>query len=202
MRIMVLYYSMTGNMYKLAKAVSEGAGEVEAAEVLLRTVPELIPEDKWNDSIRKAKELQKDVPIATLEELASIDGLVFGTPTRFGNMVSQLKNFIDQTGRIWVEGKLIGKPLGVFTGSAMQHGGQETTIISSMIPFIHHGMIYVGVPTSERDLAAVDEVQGGSFYGASAVVGPMAQDSPKDSDLRIAKALGKRVAEIARKLKK
>lgn len=199
---MVLYYSMTGNIYKLAKAVAEGAAEVDGAEVLVRTVPELIPEEKWNDAIRSVKKDQANIPIATLDELAEVDALIVGTPTRFGNMASQLKNFIDQTGGIWFHGKLIGKPFGIFTGSNMQHGGQETTIISSLIPFIHHGMIFVGVPFSVKELSRVDEVAGGSFYGASVVVGPESKSRPKDSDLAVAKALGKRVAEIGKKLKK
>ena len=201
MKIMVLYYSMTGNMFELAKAVAEGASEIEGAEVLLRTVPELIPEEMWNDATKAAKEKQKDVPVVSVEELEEIDGLIVGTPTRFGNMASQMKNFIDQTGGIWQKGSLIGKPFGIFTGSATQHGGQESTILASLIPFVHHGMIYVGVPYSVQELFSLDEVSGGSPYGASVVAGPTAQREARPSDLAIAKALGRRVTAIADKLK-
>lgn len=201
MKILVLYYSMTGNIFKLAQAVADGAGEVEGAEILIRTVPELMPEENWNEATRTAKEAQKDIPVCTMEELADCDGLIVGTPTRFGNMTSQMKNFIDQTGKLWQEGRMIGKPFGIFTGSATQHGGQETTIISSLIPFIHHGMIYVGVPYSVQELFGTEEVNGGSPYGASVVVGPTGDLGLKANDIAIAKALGKRIAEVAGKLK-
>ena len=169
--------------------------------MILRKVPELIPEDKWNEAMKSAARKQANVPVVTLDELAEVDALLIGTPTRFGNMASQVKNFLDQTGAIWQQGKLIGKPFGVFTGSATQHGGQETTIISTLIPLIHHGMIYVGVPYSVPELFGTEQVKGGSPYGASVVVGPTAEEMPKESDITIAKALGKRVAGIAKKLK-
>ena len=200
MKLMVLHYSMTGNIFKLAKSVAEGASGVNGVEVLLRRVPELIPEDKFNDAMKAARDSQSDVPVATMEELENVDGLVIGTPTRFGNMAAQMKNFIDQTGGLWQKGSLIGKPFGVFTGSATQHGGQESTILSAMIPFIHQGMIFVGLPYSNKELFGTEKVRGGSPYGASVVVGPGGDEGPKAEDKKLAAALGKRVAEIAKKL--
>jgi len=141
MKLMVLYYSMTGNVFELAKAAAEGAGEVENVEVLLRRVPELIPEEKFNDAMKAAGKAQADVPVATVDELEEIDGLLVGTPTRFGNMSAQMKNFVDQTGGLWQKSSLSGKPFGFFTASATQHGGQESTILTGLVPFIHHGMI-------------------------------------------------------------
>jgi NAD(P)H dehydrogenase (quinone) len=201
MKVMVLYYSMTGNIYELAKSVAEGAAEIDGVEVLLRRVPELIPEDKFNEAMKKARAAQSGVPLVTIDELEHIDGLVIGTPTRFGNMTAQMKNFIDQTGGIWQKGSLSGKPFGVFTGSATQHGGQESTILTSMVPLLHHGMIFVGLPVSNPELFGTEEVRGGSFYGASVVVGPKGDQGPKEKDKKLARALGKRVAEIAKKLR-
>jgi NAD(P)H dehydrogenase (quinone) len=192
---------MTGNIYKLAKSVAEGASKVEGAEVLLRRVPELIPEDKFNAAMKKARDEQAGVPVVKLEELEGIDALLIGTPTRFGNMTAQMMNFINQTGGIWQKGALVGKPFGIFTGSAMQHGGQESTILTSMVPFLHHGMIFVGLPITSSELFGTDEVHGGSFYGASVVVGPMANEGPKEKDKKLAFALGRRVAEVAKKLR-
>lgn len=200
MKIMVLYYSMTGNTFEMAKAVAAGAGELAGAEVLLRRVPELIPEENFNDAMRASREAQSDIPEATLDELSEVDGLVVGSPTRFGNVTAQLKNFIDQTGGLWAKGALIGKPFGFFTGSATQHGGQESTILTGMVPFIHHGMIFVGIPYSNPELTGIEKVHGGSPYGASSVVGPRADRHPLDEDLNLARVLGKRVAEVATKL--
>ncbi|MCS6860291.1 MAG: NAD(P)H:quinone oxidoreductase, partial [Abditibacteriales bacterium] len=147
-RILVLYYSMYGNVFRMASAVAEGAKEVEGAEVDIKTVPELIPDHvvQSNPAMKAAKELQKDVPIATPEELANYDAILVGTPTRFGNMCAQMRNFWDQTSRLWMSGALIGKPAGVFCSTGSLHGGQETTLISTMLTLFHHGMILVGVP--------------------------------------------------------
>ncbi|HUX06935.1 MAG TPA: NAD(P)H:quinone oxidoreductase [Acidobacteriota bacterium] len=200
MKIMVLYYSMTGNIFELAKSVAEGAAGVEGVDVLLRRVPELIPEEKFNDAMKTARDAQSNVPVVTIEELEDVDGLLIGTPTRFGNMAAQMKNFIDQTGGLWQKGSLIGKPFGVFTGSATQHGGQESTILTSIIPFIHQGMVYVGLPYSNQELFGTEKVRGGSPYGASVVVGARGNEGPKAEDKKLAAALGERVAEIAKKL--
>jgi len=199
-KILVVFYSMTGNTAKLAKAVVDGAKKA-GANARLRQVSELIPEDKFNDVMKKVKESLKDVPIAANEDLEWADGIAFGTPTRFGNMSSQLKQFIDQTGGLWMNGALINKVATVFTSVSTQHGGHETTIISSIIPLMHHGMVIIGVPYSEQRLMLM-ELGGGSPYGASSVSGPGANIKPTKNDLEIAKTQGKRLAEIAKKLKK
>ena len=200
MKILVAYYSMYGNTFQLAQAVAEGAKSVDGAEIILKQVPELIPQSVIDSSegMKAAKEMQKDVPIAEVENLVEADGIIFGSPTRFGNMCSQMKNFIDQTGGIWFEGKLIGKPASLFTCTATPHGGQESTLLSMMIPLIHHGMLIVGVSPDVQELFTT--TGGGSFYGASAVVGPEGDQPPTETDLKIARELGKRVAEITKKL--
>ncbi len=198
--ILVVFYSMTGNLAKLAKAVAEGAGSAGDTEVRIRQVDELIPKDKWNDVMKKVKEELKDIPIATMDDLEWANGIAFGTPTRYGNMSAQMKNYIDKTGGLWQKGALENKVAGVFTSTSTQHGGQETTIITSMVPLFHLGMILVGVPYSEQRLFSMDPVSGGSPYGASSVSGPMANRDPTDNDLEIAKTLGKRIAGIAKKV--
>ena len=200
LKIMVLYYSMFGNNFLMAKEVCKGIEEANGLPVL-RTVPELLPEGIINgdERIKKAKEMQKDVKIAKLEELEDIDGLIVGSPTRFGNMCAQMRNFLDQTGPLWAKGALIDKPAGFFTSSASIHGGQETTLISMMFTFLHHGAIIVGIPYSVQEL--IESKSGGTPYGASAVVGVKADNPPNEVDLKIAKALGKRVTEIAYKQK-
>lgn len=198
--ILVVFYSMTGNVSKLARAVADGADSVSDTEVKLRQVDELIPEDKFNDVMKKVKEELKDIPIATMEDLEWADGIAFGTPTRYGNMVSQMKNFIDRTGNLWQNGALIDKVAGVFTSTSSQHGGQETTILTTMVTLFHHGMIVIGVPYSEERLFSMDGVSGGSPYGASSVSGPNADRSPTEIDIGIAKTLGKRIAETAKKI--
>lgn len=200
-KILVIFYSMTGNTAKLAKAVANGA-EKAGAEVKLKQVQELIPEEKFNDVMKKVKEELKDIPIATNDDLVWADGIAFGTPTRFGNMSSQLKQFIDQTGNLWMKGALINKVATVFTSASTQHGGQETTIITSIVPLLHQGMIIIGVPYSEQRLMQMEEIGGGSPYGASSVSSPNADRVPTENDLEIAKTQGKRLAEIAKKLNK
>ena len=200
-RIMVLYYSMFGNNYLMAKAVVEGIQE-KGAEAILRTVPELLPQSviDGNEKIKKAKAMQKDVPLAKLEELENIDGIILGSPTRFGNMCAQLRNFLDQTGSLWAKGVLIDKPAGVFCATGSLHGGQETTLISMMFTLLHHGAIIVGVPYSIKELG--ETKSGGTPYGPTAVVGPLADQPPTETDLKIAQELGKRVTEIAKGLMK
>lgn len=198
--ILVVFYSMTGNVAKLAEAVAEGARSAGNTEVRMRQVEELIPEEKWNDVMKKVKEELKDIPTATMEDLEWADGIAFGTPTRYGNMSAQMKEYIDMTGGLWLKGALINKVAGIFTSTSTQHGGQETTIITSMVPMLHLGMIIVGIPYSEQRLFAMDTVSGGSPYGASSVSGPMADRAPTENDLEIAKTLGRRIAEISRKI--
>lgn len=198
-KVMVLYYSLYGNNFKMAKAVCKGIEE-EKAEAVLRTVPELMPQEliDKDPNIKKSKELQKDVPIANVKELENIDGLILGSPTRFGNMCSQMRNFLDRTGSLWAKGSLIDKPAGVFSSSASVHGGQETTLISMMFTLFHHGAIVLGVPYSVKELDT--STKGGTPYGPTAVVGQNSDEPPTESDLIIAKALGKRIATTAKKL--
>jgi len=198
-KIMVLYYSMFGNNYIIAKAVVEGIKEA-SGQPILRTVPELLPRETIDKDprIKRAKEMQKDVQIAKVEELEKIDGIILGSPTRFGNMCAQLRNFLDQTGGIWAKGSLIDKPAGVFCSTASLHGGQETTLISMMLTLLHHGAIVMGVPYSVKELA--ETTRGGTPYGPTAVVGTMGDETPTETDLKIAKELGSRIARIASKI--
>lgn len=198
-KIMVLYYSMFGNNFLLAKAVCQGI-EDAGGESILRTVPELLPQQiiESNDKIKKAKAMQKDISLVKLEELEKIDGIILGSPTRFGNMCAQLRNFLDQTGSLWAKGALIGKPAGVFCCTASLHGGQETTLISMMFTLLHHGAIIIGVPYSVKELA--ETKGGGTPYGPTAVVGERGDQPPTETDLKIAQELGKRVTEAAKKL--
>jgi len=199
--VLVVFYSMYGNVAKLAKAVAEGAEQVENVEVRIRQVQELVPKEiiEKNPRMKKVKEELRDIPFATMDDLTWADGIAFGSPTRYGNMTAQLKQFIDQTGGLWAQGKLINKVAGFFTSTGTPHGGQETTIISMMVPMIHHGMIIIGVPYSEPRISAM-ELGGGSPYGASSISGPNAERPPTPNDLEVAKTLGKRIAEIAKRV--
>jgi len=199
--VLIVFYSMYGNVAKLARAVAKGAEQVENVEVKIRQVPELVPKERIEKSprMKKVKKELNDIPIATMDDLVWADGIAFGSPTRYGNMAAQLKQFIDQTGGLWAQGKLINKVAGFFTSTSTPHGGQETTLITMMVPMFHHGMIIVGVPYSEPGISAM-ELGGGSPYGASSISGPNADRSPTPNDLKIAKTLGKRIAEIAKKV--
>lgn len=200
MKILVLYYSMFGNTFELAKAVTDGAKSVDGAQVDLKQFPDLLPPEviENNDRIKESKEKQKDIPIASPMELGDYDAIIWGTPTRYGNMSAQMKNFIDQTGPLWSQGKLEGKVTGVFTSTSSLHGGQETTILTSMVPLIHFGMIIVGVPYSVPELATTNA--GGTPYGPSHVAGGNSDNPLTQDEARIGFALGKRVAEVTKKL--
>ena len=201
-KVQVGFNSMYGHIYRMAEAVAEGARSVQGVEVSLAQVPELMPPDALETSgAAQARKAFGHVPLATVERLAEADAIIFGTPTRFGNMAAQMKNFLDQTGGLWFNGSLIGKVGSVFTSTATQHGGQETTITSFWNVLIHHGMVLVGVPYSEKGLMATDAMSGGSPYGASTITTPEGTRMPSENELVIAKAQGKRVAEIAKKLK-
>src|SRR5574340_680161 len=196
-KVLVLYYSMYGHIETMAKAVAEGARSVAGTEVTIKRVPELMPED----AARKAGvKLNQEAPIATVDELANYDAIIFGTPTRFGNMAAQMRNFLDQTGGLWLKGALIGKVGSVFVSTASQHGGQETTITSFHSTLLHHGMIIVGVPYSEQRLLTMTEITGGTPYGASTLAGADGSRQPTENELAIAHFQGKHVAQIARKL--
>lgn len=199
-KILVLFYSMYGHTFAMAKTVAEGVLEA-GGEPIVKQVAELIPKDFWDDGIRKAKETMKEIPVADpRKDLKGINGLIVGTPTRFGNMTSQMRNFWDQTGGDWMSGTLIGKPAAVFTSSATQHGGQETTILSTMITLLHHGCVLVGLPYSFKEQMTLEEITGGSPYGASTIAGPMGERMPSKNELQMAKDLGKHLTTIAKKL--
>jgi NAD(P)H dehydrogenase (quinone) len=195
-KILVLYYSMYGHIETLATAVAEGA-RADDTEVVIKRVPELVPEEV----ARKAgAKLDQPAPIATVNELPEYDAILFGTPTRFGNMCAQMRNFLDQTGGLWQQGKLIGKVGSVFTSTATQHGGQETTITSFHTTLLHLGMVIVGVPYSCQELTNMAEISGGSPYGAGTLAGADGKRQPTENELAIARFQGAHVAEIARKL--
>jgi NAD(P)H dehydrogenase (quinone) len=199
-KILVLFYSMYGHVYAMAQAVVEGVIEA-GGEPILKQVEELVPEKFWNDVARNAKELMSEVPVADpFSDLKGIDGLVVGTPTRFGNMCAQMREFWDQTGADFAAGTLTGKPAAVFASSNTQHGGQETTIITTMITLLHHGAILVGLPYTNQEQSRMDEITGGSPYGASTIAGQGGSRQPSENELLLAKRLGIRLTEVARKL--
>ncbi len=203
MNVLVVYYSMYGHVLKMAKAACEGAQSVSGVEVIFRRVPEFPEVEEQVQSDRHAKavwEQQKDVPVCSLDDLRSADGLIIGSPTRYGNMVAQMKKLIDSTAALWLEGAMEGKPVGLLASTATTHGGQETTPLSMMIPLLHLGMIVVGVPYSTPGMLHT-EGRGGTPYGATTVAGSKNERQPAPEDLEIAKALGRRVAEITGKLR-
>lgn len=201
-RIQVVFYSMYGHVYRMAEAVAAGAREVQGCQVSLWQVPELVPDVVLEKSGAKAaREAFVHVPVAQADQLAEADAIVFGTPTRFGNMAAQMRNFLDQTGGLWGSGALVGKVGSVFTSTATQHGGQETTITSFHSTLFHQGMVVVGVPYSEARLSEMGEITGGTPYGASTLAGPDGSRQPSENELAIARFQGRHVAEIARRLK-
>jgi NAD(P)H:quinone oxidoreductase type IV len=200
--VQIVFYSMYGHVHALAQAVLEGAKEVNNTNVTLLRVAELVPEEVLIKSGAKAAQKQfEQIPLANPAQLAEADAIIFGTPTRFGNMAAQMRNFLDQTGSLWADGKLIGKVASVFTSTATQHGGQETTITSFHTTLLHHGMIIVGVPYSESGLTQMHEITGGTPYGASTLAGVDGSRHPSENELKIAKFQGKHVASIPRALK-
>ena len=203
MKVLVVYYSMYGHTLGMARAVAEGVGSVEGVELVLRRVKEFAEVEQalaGNDFARQVKESQKDIPVCTLDDLRAADGIVFGTPTRYGNMTAQMKQLIDSTASLWLKGELEGKPAGLFTSTASTHGGQETTLLTMMAPLIHLGMIIVGVPYSTPGMIHT-EGRGGTPYGASTIAGAKGELSPTPEDLEIARVLGRRVAEVTKKLR-
>ena len=202
MRINIIFYSLYGHNYKMAEAVAEGAREVEGAEVGIYQVEEsFTPEIIEKMGATESKKRFEHIPVATVEDLSESDAVIFGTPTRFGMMASQMRAFLDRTGGIWSKGGLIGKVGSVFTSSATQHGGQESTILSFHTTLLHHGMIIVGVPYTQKGLATLEEITGGSPYGASTVAGngPNTRH-PSENELKIARYQGRHVAQITTKL--
>jgi NAD(P)H dehydrogenase (quinone) len=200
-KVNVIFYSMYGHVYKMAQAIAEGAGSVSGAQVNLFQVAETIPDDVLEKyGAKGAKAAFAKVPVATMENLTEANAIIFGTPTRFGNMAGQMRNFLDQTGQIWFSGGLIGKVGSVFASTGTQHGGQETTITSFHSTLLHHGMIIVGVPYSEKGLMDMTAISGGTPYGATTMAGADGSRQPTENELKVAKYQGKHVAEITAKL--
>jgi NAD(P)H dehydrogenase (quinone) len=200
-KVQVIFYSMYGHIYKMAEAVVEGAKQAPGAEVSLYQVAELIPDDVLEKyGAKAAKAAFAKIPVAKVEQLAEADAIIFGMPTRFGNMAAQMRNFLDQTGQLWMKGALVGKVGSVFASTGTQHGGQETTITSFHTTLLHHGMVIVGVPYSESGLLHMGDITGGTPYGATTLAGPDGSRQPSENELKIARYQGKRVAEIAGKL--
>jgi NAD(P)H dehydrogenase (quinone) len=203
MKVLIVFYSMYGHIYRLAEAVAEGAREVTGTQVEMRRVPETLPEEvlKKMGAVEPQKTFAH-IPICKVDELASADAIIFGTPTRFGNMCGQMRQFLDATGQLWAQGSLVGKAGSIFTSSATQHGGQESTILSFHITLLHHGMILVGLPYSFQGQMRIDEITGGSPYGTSTIVGGKGERMPSQNELAAARFQGKQVATIASKLTK
>lgn len=204
MKILIVYYSMYEHVLQLAQAAAEGAASVKGVEAVLRRVEEFEAVDKiidGNEFASQIRDQQRSIPVCTLDDLREADGILFGSPTRYGNMTAQMKQLIDSTATLWLKGELEGKPAGVFTSTASTHGGQETTLLSMMIPLLHLGMIIVGVPYSVPGMLHT-EGRGGTPYGASTVAGSRGELIPTAEDLEIARTQGSKVAEIARKLQR
>lgn len=200
-RIQIIFYSMYGHIYSLAEAVAAGAREIEGAEVSLHQVPELVPAEVLEKSGAAAKRAAfAHVPVIRPEEMAAADALIFGTPTRYGNMCAQMRNFLDQTGSLWLSGALVGKVGSAFTSTASQHGGQETTLTSFHTTLLHLGMVIVGVPYAEQRLLEMGAITGGTPYGATTVTGSDGTRQPSENELEIARYQGRHVAGVAKKL--
>jgi NAD(P)H dehydrogenase (quinone) len=200
-RVLIVFYSMYGHVYQLARAVAAGAGEVDGAEVALVQVAELVPDALLEKTGAKAARAAFGaVPLATPERLPEADALLFGTPTRFGNMCAQMRNFLDQTGSLWMSGALVGKVAGAFTSTASQHGGQETTLTSFHTTLLHLGMVVVGVPYAEARLLEMQEISGGTPYGASTITKGDGSRQPSMNELAIARYQGRHTTTIAKAL--
>jgi len=196
-KVLVLYYSMYGHIERMAEAIADGARLEDGVEAVIKRVPEIIPEDRAR---ALGVKLDQKASIATPDELTNYDAIIFGTPTRFGNMATQMRNFLDQTGKLWMDGALIGKVGSVFTSTSTQHGGQETTITSFHSTLLHHGMVIVGVPYSCKGLTVMSEISGGSPYGSSTLAGVDGKRMPSKNELDIALFQGQHVAKIAKRL--
>ena len=201
MKVLIVYYSMYGHVHRMAQAVAEGVREVAGAEAVLRRVPEtLTPEVLEAMAAVEAQKSMSEIPICTVDELAQADAIIFGTPTRYGNMCGQMRQFLDSTGKLWMEGALVGKAGSVFTSSATQHGGQESTILSFHITLLHLGMTIVGLPYAFQGQMRIDEITGCSPYGASTIAGGKGERQPSENELDGARFQGRHVASIAAKL--
>jgi NAD(P)H dehydrogenase (quinone) len=202
MKILVLFYSAYGHTYKMAEAAAEGAGQVEGAEVDIKQVPETLPEELRDKiGITEARKKFAHIPVAKVEELPDNDAIIFGTPTRYGMMASQMKAFLDATGGLWAKGALVDKIGSVFTSTSTQHGGQESTILNFHTALLHHGMLIAGLPYTFEGQSRMDEITGGSPYGASTIAGD-GNRHPSENELEAARYQGRRVASLASKLAK
>jgi len=201
MKVIIVYYSMYGHIYRMAEAVKEGASQVKGVDVNIYRVPETLTEDVLGKmGALEAQKKYAHIPVCQVEDLAAADAIIFGTPTRFGNMCGQMRQFLDSTGGLWAKGALVGKVGSVFASSATQHGGQESTILSFHITLLHHGMIIVGLPYAFAGQMRIDEVTGGSPYGATTIAGGQGERMPSENELDAARFQGKHVAEITAKL--
>jgi len=201
MKVLIVYYSMYGHIHQMAQAVAEGVKQVDGAEAVLRRVPETLPDDVL--AKMGAVEAQKSmahIPVCTVDELADADAVIFGTPTRFGNMCGQMRQFLDATGQLWANGALVGKVGSVFASSNTQHGGQESTILSFHITLLHQGFVIVGLPYAFQGQMRMDEITGGSPYGASTIAGGSGERLPSENELEAARFQGRHVAAIASRL--
>jgi NAD(P)H dehydrogenase (quinone) len=201
MKVLIVFYSTYGHIFKMAEAVAEGAKEVAGAEVKILRVPETLPEEVLEKmGAGEAQKIFSHVPVCTVDELAEADAIIFGTPTRFGNMCGQMRQFLDATGQLWANGSLVGKVGSVFASSATQHGGQESTILTFHVTLLHQGFVIVGLPYAFQGQMRIDEVTGGSPYGATTIAGGDGSRMPSENELEAARFQGKHVANIAAKL--
>jgi len=203
MKTLIVFYSTYGHVFRMAEAVSEGARRVPGNEVILRRVPETLSDDVLAKmGALDAQKAFAHVPVVTLDDLVAADAIIFGTPTRFGNMIGQMRQFLDSTGGLWAKGALVGKVGGVFASTATQHGGQESTILSFHTTLLHHGMVIVGLPYAFAGQMRIDEVTGGSPYGASTIAGGQGERLPSENELAGARFQGEHTAKIASRLVK
>ena len=201
MKVLIVFYSTYGHIFKMAEAVAEGVKEVAGAEVKILRVPETLPEEVLGKmGAVDAQKAFSHVPVCTVDELAEADAIIFGTPTRFGNMCGQMRQFLDATGQLWTKGSLVGKVGSVFASSATQHGGQESTILTFHVTLLHQGFVIVGLPYAFQGQMRIDEVTGGSPYGATTIAGGDGSRKPSENELEAARFQGKHVASIAAKL--
>lgn len=201
MKVLIVFYSTYGHIFKMAQAVAEGAKEVAGAEVHIRRIPETLAEEVLEKmGAVEAQKTFSHVPVCAVDELAEADAIIFGTPTRFGNMCGQMRQFLDATGQLWANGSLIGKVGSVFASSATQHGGQESTILTFHVTLLHQGFVIVGLPYAFQGQMRIDEVSGGSPYGATTIAGGDGSRMPSENEIEAARFQGKHVATIAAKL--
>jgi NAD(P)H dehydrogenase (quinone) len=201
MKILIPFYSMYGHVHRMAEAISQGVTEVSGAEPVLRRIPETLPNDVLEAmGALEAQKAFSHIPVCTVDELPSAGAVIFGSPTRFGNMCGQMRQFLDATGQLWMKGALVGKVGSVFTSTATQHGGQESTILTFHTTLLHHGMVVVGLPYAFQGQMRLDEITGGSPYGASTITGPKGERMPSENELAGARFQGKHVATIALKM--